>query len=40
MPKIDVYDIKGKKVSDLELAENIFGIEPNEAIVHSVLVNY
>ena len=40
MPKIDVYDIKGKKVSDVELAENIFGIEPNTAIVHSVLVNY
>ncbi len=40
MPKVDVYDLKGKKVSDLELAENIFGIEPNENIVHSVLVNY
>ena len=40
MPKIDVYDIKGKKVSDVELAENIFGIEPNETIVHSVLINY
>ena len=40
MPKVDVYDIKGKKVSDVELAEAIFGIEPNEAIVHSVPVNY
>ena len=40
MPKIDVYNIEGKKVSDVELAENIFGIEPNEAVVHSVLVNY
>jgi large subunit ribosomal protein L4 len=40
MPKIDVYDIKGKKVSDIELAENVFGIEPNENIVHAVLVNY
>ena len=40
MPKIDVYDIKGKKVSDLELNEEIFGIEPNETVVHSVLVNY
>ncbi len=40
MPKVDVYDIKGKKVSDIELAENVFGIEPNENIVHSVLVNY
>ncbi len=40
MPKIDVYDIKGKKVSDVELNENVFGIEPNETIVHSVLMNY
>ena len=40
MPKVDVYNMQGKKVSDVELAENVFGIEPNEAIVHSVLVNY
>ena len=40
MPKVDVLDMKGKKVSDIELAESVFGIEPNEAIVHSVLVNY
>ncbi len=40
MPKIDVYNIEGKKVSDVELSENVFGIEPNEAVVHSVLVNY
>ncbi len=40
MPKVDVYDIEGKKVSTLELKEEIFGIIPNENIVHSVLVNY
>ena len=40
MPKVDVLDIKGKKVSDIELADSVFGIEPNEGIVHSVLVNY
>ncbi len=40
MPKVDVYNIEGKKVSDCELNEAIFGIEPNEDIVHSVLVNY
>ena len=40
MPKVDVYDIKGKKVSDVELADSVFGIEPNENIVHAVLVNY
>ena len=40
MPKIDVYDLTGKKVSSTELSDKVFGIEPNETIVHSVLVNY
>ena len=40
MPKVDVYDINGKKVSDVELNENVFGIKPNENIVHEVLINY
>ena len=40
MPKVDVYDINGKKVSDIELLDSVFGIEPNETIVHSVLKNY
>ena len=40
MLKVDVYNVEGKKVSDVELKEEIFGIEPNEDIVHSVLVNY
>ena len=40
MPKIDVYDINGKKVKELELNEAVFGIEPNEAVVHSVLINF
>ena len=40
MPKIDVYSIEGKKVKEVELNEAIFGIEPNEAVVHSVLVNF
>ena len=40
MPKMDVYDIEGKKVSTVDLKDEIFGIEPNEAVVHSVLVNF
>lgn len=40
MPKVSVYNIEGKKVSDVDLKEEVFGIEPNEAIIHSVLVNY
>ena len=40
MPKVSVYNMEGKKVSDVELKDEIFGIEPNKTIVHSVLVNY
>ena len=40
MPKIEVYNVEGKKVSDIDLKEEVFGIEPNETVVHSVLVNY
>ena len=40
MPSIDVYNVEGKKVKSVELKEEIFGIEPNEAVVHSVLVNF
>ena len=40
MPKVDVYNMQGKKVSDVELSEAVFGIETNENIVHSALVNY
>ena len=40
MPKVEVYNVEGKKVSDLDLKEEVFGIKPNENVVHSVLVNY
>ena len=40
MPKVDVLSVDGKKVKELELNENVFGIEPNENIVHSAVVNY
>ena len=33
MPKIDVYNVEGKKVSTVDLKEEIFGIEPNEELV-------
>ena len=40
MPKVDLYDLNCKTVSDVELNEIVFWLEPNEAIVHEVLVNY
>jgi large subunit ribosomal protein L4 len=36
--KADVYNIKGEVVDAAELKEDIFGIEPNEAVVHQVIV--
>jgi len=40
MLKTDVLDMKGKKVSDIELNEAVFGIEVNEVAVHEALVNF
>ena len=40
MPKVDVYNIEGKKTDSLDLKEEVFGIKPNETVVHSVLLNY
>ena len=40
MLKVDVLNMDGKKVEDLELNENVFGVEVNEVAVHTALVNY
>lgn len=40
MAKLAVLDAKGKKVSDIELADGVFGIEPNKSAMHLVVVNY
>lgn len=34
MPKIAVYDMRGTQVGEIELNDKVFGIEPNEAVVH------
>ncbi len=38
--QISVYDMTGKQVSETELRDEIFGIEPNEAVMHAMVVNY
>ena len=40
MPKVQVYDMAGKAVSEIELSDAVFGIKPNPAVVHQVIVNY
>ncbi len=40
MPKATVVDMTGKKVGEVELSEAIFGIEPNQTVVHEVVKNH
>ena len=40
MPKTNVYDMTGKQVGEIELSESIFGIEPNQSVVHDVVKNH
>jgi len=39
MPKVDVYDINGKVVGEINLRDDIFGIEVNKHAIHQVIVN-
>lgn len=40
MLKVDVLNMEGNKVGDIELNEAVFGVEVNDVVVHSALVNY
>lgn len=40
MSTISVFDMTGKQVSETELNDNVFGITPNEAVMHAMVVNY
>ena len=40
MPKTNVYDMTGKQVGEIELSEAVFGVEPNENVVHDVVKNH
>ena len=40
MPKTNVYDMTGAQVGEIELSEAVFGIEPNQSVVHDVVKNH
>ncbi len=40
MPKVKVLDMTGKEVSEIALSDEIFGIEPNQVVMHEAVVNY
>lgn len=39
MPKVNVFNLSGDKVEEITLAEEIFGIEPNEHAVYEAVKN-
>ena len=39
MPKVDVYNISGQKVGDIELNDDIFAVKINKIAMHSAVVN-
>ena len=38
MAKIELLNINGEKVKDIKLNDNIFAIEPNDAVLHNAIV--
>lgn len=38
MPKVALYNVQGSEVGEIELNDAIFGIEPNESVVHEAVV--
>ena len=40
MPTVSVYDMTGKQTGSMELSADVFGIEPNAAVLYSAVVNY
>ncbi|WYP26699.1 50S ribosomal protein L4 [Alkalihalobacillus sp. FSL W8-0930] len=38
MPKVTVFNQTGSEVGDIELADSVFGIEPNESVLHDAVV--
>lgn len=38
MPKVALYNVQGSQVGEVELKDEIFGIEPNESVVHEAVV--
>ena len=40
MPKVQVLDINGQKVDEMQLSDAVFGIKPNKVLLHEMVVNY
>ena len=38
MSKLEIVNLNGEKVKDIKLNDNVFGIEPNDAVLHNAIV--
>ena len=38
MPKLNVYNLEAKEIREIELAEAVFGIEPNQQVMFDALI--
>ena len=38
MSKLELKNLKGEKVKDIKLNDNVFGIEPNDVVLHDAIV--
>lgn len=38
MPKVALMNIKGETIGEIELKDTVFGIEPNESVLHDMVV--
>ncbi|WP_342753104.1 50S ribosomal protein L4 [Shouchella clausii] len=38
MPKVSLFNQTGSQVGEIELADNVFGVEPNESVLHDAVV--
>ena len=40
MSKLDILNLKGEKVKDTKLNDNVFGFEPNDSVIYDAVVLY
>ncbi|AEF16391.1 MULTISPECIES: 50S ribosomal protein L4 [Thermoanaerobacterium] len=40
MPKVAVYNINAEQIGEIELSDNVFGVEVNVPVMHEAVLNY
>ncbi len=40
MPKVTLFNIAGEQIGEIELSDDVFGVEVRPDIMHRAVVNY